>query len=144
MCGYGGSSLAVKAGGSGNVTSANTLWRLPKVSQRIGSGVAYQGHHYILTDGGIVECRDLKNGQLVYQERLKGPGSTAQNWSSLVRSGELLFAVNQGGDAFVFRASPAFELLATNSMGERTIASIAVSGGHLFIRTHRHLFCVGL
>lgn len=143
MCGYGGSALAVKAGGSGNVTSSHTVWRLPKVSQRIGSGVIYEGHHYILTDGGVAECRDMKTGEMVYQERLKGPGPTAQNWSSLVRSGDQLFAVNQGGDAFVFRASPKFELLSTNSLGEKVIASIAVSDGNLFIRSHQHLWCIG-
>jgi len=143
MCGYGGSAVVVKAGGNGNVTSSNTVWRLPKVSQRIGSGVVFEDHHYILTDGGVLECRDMKNGDMVYQERLKGPGPTAQNWSSLVRSGDKLYAVNQGGDAFVFRASPKFELLATNSIGEKTIASIAMSDGLLFIRSHQHLWCIG-
>lgn len=144
MCGYGGSALAVKAGGSSDVTASNRLWHLPKVSQRIGSGVLYQGHHYILTDGGIAECRDLKDGNLVWSERCKGPGATAQNWSSLVRSGDMLYAVNQGGDAFVFRANPAkFELLATNSIGEKVIGSIAVSDGLLFIRSHQHLWCIG-
>lgn len=144
MCGYGGSALAVKAGGSGNVTESNRLWHLPKVAQRIGSGVVYQKHHFILTDGGIAECRDLKDGKLVWSERCKGPGATAQNWSSLVRSGDRLYAVNQGGDAFVFRADPAkFELLATNSIGEKVIGSIAVSDGWLFIRSHQHLWCFG-
>ena len=143
MCGYGGSALSVKAGGVGNVTSSNRVWHLPKVAQRIGSGVVYQGYHYILTDGGIAECRDLKTGSLVFQERLKGPGPTAQNWSSLVRSGDKLYAVNQGGDAFVFKAAPKFELLATNSIGEKVIASIAVSDGRLFIRSHKQLWCIG-
>jgi hypothetical protein len=113
------------------------------VSQRIGSGVLHEGHHYILTDGGMAECRDLKNGNLVFSERLKGPGPTANNWSSLVRSGDKLYAVNQGGDAFVFRAAPKFELLATNSIGEKTIASIAVSDGHLYIRSYQNLWCIG-
>lgn len=144
MCGYGGSALAVKAGGSGDVTSSNRLWHQPKVSQRIGSGVVFEGHHYILTDGGMAECRDLKTGDLVWSERCKGPGPTAQNWSSLVRSGDKLYAVNQGGDAFVFRANPAkFELLATNSIGEKVIGSIAVSDGLLFIRSHQNLWCIG-
>jgi len=144
MSGYGGSGLAVKAGGTGNVTEKNRIWHLPKVAQRIGSGVVYQGHHYILTDGGIVECRDLKTGGLIYNERLKGPGPTAQNWSSLVLSADgKCYAVNQGGDAFVFKASPKFELLATNSLGEKVIASIAVSDGQLFIRGHQNLWCIG-
>lgn len=144
MCGYGGSALAVKSGGSGNVTASNRVWLQPKVSQRIGSGVLHEGHHYILTDGGLAECRDLKTGKLLWSERCKGPGPTAQNWSSLVRSGDKLYAVNQGGDAFVFKANPAkFELLATNSIGEKVIGSIAVSDGLLFIRSYQNLWCIG-
>jgi hypothetical protein len=53
------------------------------------------------------------------------------------------YAVNQGGDAFVFRASPKFELLATNSLNELVIGSIAVSDGQLFIRGYKTLFCIG-
>ena len=145
MCGYGGSALAVKAGGNGNVTSSNRVWHLPRVSASASApACVYEGHHYILTDGGIAECRDLKTGDLVWNERCKGPGPTAQNWSSLVRSGDKLYAVNQGGDAFVFRASPAkFELLATNSVGEKVIGSIAVSDGLLFIRSYQNLWCIG-
>ena len=86
----------------------------------------------------------METGELVWEERLKGPGPTGQNWSSLVLSADgLCYAVNQGGDAFVFRASPKFELLKTNSMGEKVIGSIAVSDGQLFIRGHEHLFCIG-
>lgn len=142
--GYNGMGLAVKAGGQGDVTESQRLWHLPKVSQRIGSGVIHEGHHYILTDGGIAECRELKTGKLVWNERLKGPAPTGQNWSSLVLTADgLCYAVNQGGDAFVFRASPTFELLATNSLGEKVIGSIAVSDGKLFIRGYKHLWCLG-
>lgn len=143
MGGFGGKAVAVKAGGHGDVTESQRVWQLPKVSQRIGSGVVYGGYHYIVTDGGMAECRDLKDGKLVYQERLKGPGPKSQNWSSLVRSGDRLYAVNQGGDAFVFRAAPKFELLATNSIGEQVIGSIAVSDGQLFIRGYHNLWCIG-
>ncbi|MES2736360.1 MAG: PQQ-binding-like beta-propeller repeat protein [Verrucomicrobiota bacterium] len=141
--GYGGMGLSVKAGGQGDVTKTHRLWHLPKVSQRIGSGVVYQGHHYILSDGGIAECRDLKTGQMVWNERLKGPGPTGQNWSSIVLTADgLCYAVNQGGDAFIFRASPKFELLATNSIGEKVIGSMAVSDGQIFIRGYKHLWCI--
>lgn len=142
--GYGGKGLAVRAGGAGDVTATHRLWHLPKVSQRIGSGVLHGGYHYILSDGGIAECRDLKSGEMIWNERLKGPGPTGQNWSSLVLSGDgLCYAVNQGGDAFVFRAAPKFELLATNSIGEKVIGSMAVSNGDLFIRGYKNLWCIG-
>lgn len=144
MCGYGGAAMAVKLGGSGDVTRKNRVWHLPRVQQRIGSGVIHQGHHYILTDGGVAECRDIKTGQMVYQERLKGPGPTGKNWSSLVLSADgKCYAANQGGDCFVFKASPKFELLATNSLGELVIGSIAVSDGLLFIRGYKNLWCIG-
>jgi outer membrane protein assembly factor BamB len=144
MCGFGGSALAVKAGGTGDVTTSNRVWLQPKVSQRIGSGVILNGYHYILTDGGFAECRDLKTGNLLWSERCKGPGPVGKNWSSLVLAGDKLYGVNQGGDTFVFKADPAkFELLATNSLGEKVIGSIAVSDGLLFIRGYQNLWCIG-
>jgi len=143
MCGYGGVAMAVKTGGSGDVTAKNRVWIEPRVQQRIGSGVIRDGNHYILTDGGIVECRDLKTGKLVFNERLKGPGPTGQNWSSLVLSADGKCAANQGGDCFVFKAAPKFELLATNTLGEKNIGSIAVSDGRLYIRGYQNLWCIG-
>lgn len=142
--GYNGMGVAVKAGGEGDVTATHRTWHVAKVSQRIGSGVLHEGHHYILSDGGIVECRKLRTGELLFSERVKGPGPTGQNWSSLVLSADgKCYAANQGGDCFVFKAAPKFELLATNSLGEKIISSIAVSDGHLYIRGHKNLFCIG-
>lgn len=143
MGGYNGMDLAVKAGGKGDVTSSLRLWQHPKSPQRIGSSVIHEGHIYILNDPGIAQCIDLKTGEQIWSERLRGPGPVGQNWSSIVLSEGKCYAVNQGGDAFVFKASPTFELLATNSMGEKVIGSVAVSDGQLFIRGHKHLFCIG-
>jgi len=144
MGGFGGMALAVKAGGNGNVTQTHRLWHHPRTKQRIGSGVIHEGHIYILTDPGVAECFDLKTGKTIWEQTLQGPGPTKQNWSSLVLTPEgNLYAVNQGGDAFVFKASPMFELLATNSMKEKTIGSMAVSDGEIFIRTYNNLWCIG-
>ena len=143
MGGYNGMALAVKVGGQGDVTNTHRLWHQEKNPQRIASGAIHKGHIYILNDPGIAQCINVKTGEEVWNERLKGPGPTSQNWSSIVISEGNCYAVNQGGDAFVFKASPKFELLATNPMGEKVIGSIAVSDGQLFIRGHKHLFCVG-
>lgn len=143
MGGYNGKVLAVRAGGRGDVSSKK-LWHLPRVSQRIGSGAIYEDHIYLLSDGGIAECRSVKTGEVVWEERLKGPGPTGQNWSSVVVTADgYCYAVNQGGDAFVFKASPKFERISTNPMGEKVIGSIAVSDGQIFIRGHEHLWCIG-
>ena len=140
MGGYGGSSLGVRTGGSGDVTATHRLWQVPKNKQRVGSGVIYQDHIYILDDPGLAECIELNTGNVVWSERLKGPGPTADNWSSVVLSEDKLFAINQSGDAFVWKASPKFEVISTNSIGEKTIASMAVSNGDIFLRSHQALW----
>jgi outer membrane protein assembly factor BamB len=142
MGGFNGMALAVQAGGSGDVTDSRRLWHHPKTKQRIGSGILHADHLFILNDPGIAECFELKTGRLVWEERLKGPAPKSDNWSSLVLAGENFYAINQGGDAFVVRARPKFEVLATNSIFEPTIASLAPAGGEIFIRSHRHLWCV--
>ena len=142
MGGYSGMALAVRAGGTGDVTSKHRLWHHPRTKQRIGSGVIHDGHIYILNDPGVAECFELTTGDRVWEERLKGPAANSVNWSSLVLSGDRLYAVNQGGDAFVFRASPKFEVMSTNTLAEPTIASMAVSDGEIFIRTHAALWCI--
>ena len=143
MGGYNGMALAVKAGGSGDVTESRRLWHHPKTKQRIGSGVIYGGHIYIHNDPGVAECWELETGRLVWEERLRGAAASADSWSSIVLAGERLYVINKGGDTFVLRASPKFEVLATNSIGEATLASLAPSDGELFIRTHKNLWCVG-
>ena len=143
MGGFGGMSLAVKPGGTGDVTQTARLWHHPKTKQRIGSGVIHDGHIYILNDPGVAECFELESGKLVWEERLKGPGPKADNWSSMVLADGKLFSINQGGDAFVLKASPKFEVLATNSVHEITMSSLAPSNGEIFVRTYQHLWCIG-
>jgi len=143
MGGFGGMALAVKAGGSGDVTETRRLWHHPKTKQRIGSGVIHDGHIYILNDPGVAECFELETGKLVWEERLKGPAPRSDNWSSMALANARLYVINQGGDAFVLNASPKFQVLATNSIGETTMGSMAMSDGEIFIRTHKRLWCVG-
>jgi outer membrane protein assembly factor BamB len=125
------------------VTETRRLWQIPKTKQRIGSGAISGGHIYILNDPGVAECFELSTGKLVWEERLKGAGSKGDSWSSMVLSEDRLYVVNQAGDSFVLKASPKFEVLATNSIGERTLSSLAVSDGAIFIRTYKALWRIG-
>jgi hypothetical protein len=62
----------------------------------------------------------------------------------MVLSGDRIYVLNQGSDTIVLRASPKFEVLATNPLGDgMTNSSVAVSDGELFIRTQKHLWCIG-
>lgn len=143
MGGFGGMSLALRTGGSGDVTASHRLWHHPRTKQRIGSGVIHDGHIYIHNDPGVAECFELETGKLVWEERLSGRGKSGQNWSSIVLANGNCYTITQGGDCFVFKASPRFELVAVNSLGEPSNSSVVPSGGELFIRTHAALWCIG-
>lgn len=142
MGGFGGMSVAVKPGGTGDVTATHRLWHHPRTKQRIGSGVIHDGHIYILNDPGVAECFELKTGKLVWEERIKGSTSSGENWSSLVLADGLLYALNRAGDCPVFKASPKFELVSLNPLGEPSNSSVAPSDGELFLRTYKHLWCI--
>lgn len=142
MGGYSGMAIAVRAGGAGDVTGERRLWHHAKSPQRIGSGAIHDGHIYVHNDPGTAMCINLKSGETVWTERLKGPGPSGVNWSSVMIADGLCYTINQGGDCFVFKASPKFELVSTNPLGERSNSSIAASDGELFIRTHAALWCI--
>jgi outer membrane protein assembly factor BamB len=144
MGGYSGSTVAVKAGGSGDVTDSHRLWHIAKDAGRIGSGVIKDGHIYILNTPGVAQCIELQSGKVVWQERLQGSGAVSGSWSSMVLAGDRIYVLNQNSDSIVLRAAPRFEVLGVNPLGDgRTNASIVPSNGQFFIRTHKHLWCIG-
>jgi len=141
MSGYHGTALAVKApaGVSGDLTP-NRLWTSPrKPPQRIGSGVAIGDHVYILNEPGIATCIRIQTGETVWKERI-GKGNS---WGSMSLVGDRIYVTNTQGQTLVVDPSPNFKLLATNPLGELTRGSPAFSDGQVFIRTYKHLWCIG-
>lgn len=142
--GGGHTSLAVRTGGSGDVTSSNTVWKEQKGSN-VSSPVYLDGHLYWASDnGGFICCQNAASGATVFQERLEPrPGSI---WSSALLADGKLYFVSQHAGTYVVAAKPAFELLAHNVFEDddsRANATPAVSGGRLFLRTDRALYCIG-
>jgi hypothetical protein len=97
-------------------------------------------HAYILSEPNQAQCFELKTGKEVWNQKRLSDGS---NWSSLVVIGDRLYVVDMTGRCFILKASPKFELLGSNSIGELVRASIAVADGELFIRSYEHLWCIG-
>ena len=142
--GYGGFSLGVEGEGSGDVTGKR-LWQEKKNPQRIGSHVAMGPYAWLTGEPGVIQCIEIATGKELWKERMQTPAGRANTWSSLVRSGDRIYAVTQNSDVVVFKASPEkYEQLAVNSMADGlTNSSLAVSDGQLFLRTHKHLWCIG-
>jgi len=137
----GGSAIAIKPGGAGDVTDKQRAWRLERFKSGFGSGVVHEGHLYTISQDGIAECFELKSGKSIWQERLRGSGSQGSSWSSMTLAGDRIYVPNKSGDVFVLRASPKFELLATNSVGEATNASLAAADNSLILRTAKAVWC---
>jgi outer membrane protein assembly factor BamB len=137
MAGFGGAAIGLKPGGKGDVTETQRLWRHPSNPQRIGSGVIRGGYAYVLNEPGSAQCLELKTGKSLWTERIGGV------WGSLVHADGRLYVTNLTGETVVFAAKPKFEELARNPLEERTLSSIAVSDGDLFIRTYKNLWCIG-
>ncbi len=145
MGGFFGSAIGVKPGGSGDVTQTARVWREERAKKnRCGSAVSRDGHLYLANMEGFVECIEVKTGNLLWSERLPAKGPKSESWSSMVLAGDLIYILNQSGDCTVLKASPKFEVVGTNTVGnEMCNASVAVSDGELFLRTHKHLWCIG-
>jgi outer membrane protein assembly factor BamB len=140
MSGYGGSALAVKLGGAGDITKSR-LWQHPKNSQRIGTGVIVGEHLYMVEEDGRPHCFELKTGNELWQSQYdKRP--TGGAWGSMVHADGKLYIADRSGTTLIFAANPKFELLGTNRLGEHTDASMAVSNGDLFFRTYKTLWCI--
>ena len=137
----GGNAMAVRPGGSGDVTDSQRVWRQERFKSGIGSGVIHEGYLYTISQEGVASCSDLKTGNTVWEERLRGSGSRGSSWSSILLADGKLYVPNQSGDVFVLQAGPKFQLLATNSVNESTSASLAASDGELFLRTDKALWC---
>jgi len=145
MGGFFGSTIAVKPGGSGDVTGTARVWREERAKKnRCGSGVIAGGRIFLVNMEGFVECVDLKSGSQLWEERLPKQRAKGESWSSTLLVGDRVYAVNQSGDVIVFKAGSKFELVSVNSIGdELTNASLVPSNGEFFLRTHKHLWCIG-
>ena len=130
--------MAIDPGGSGNVTKTHVLWSKSKEGGYVPSPVAHAGKLFLVDDKGVASCWDVKTGKQYWKERLSGKGHHA---SAVAADGRIYFVADDG-TTFVVKASDEFELLATNPLGERVFASPAFSGGDIFIRGAKHLWCV--
>ncbi|MFQ5505810.1 MAG: PQQ-binding-like beta-propeller repeat protein [Planctomycetota bacterium] len=139
MAGYEGPSIGVCMGGEGDVTGTRRLWRHPRQPSNCGSGVAAGGHIYIPGMSGSVSCIDPTTGKPTWTARV-GRG---RSWGSIVYAAGRLYLTIQRGTTIVFEPDPEeLRILAKNALTERTNSTPAIAGGEIFLRTHRHLYCI--
>jgi outer membrane protein assembly factor BamB len=141
--GRAGPTYAIRPGGSGDVTASHVVWSSPKGSPFVPSGLVHDGLLYLINDmQSILTVYEAKTGALVYQGRLGVAKREGFSASPVVVNGEV-FLTNDDGETFVVKAGRTFELLHTNTLGERTLASPALVDGVWYWRTATSLVAVG-
>lgn len=133
-----GPYMAIRPGGRGDISASHVVWEVPTGAPYISSMVYDEGILYMASDVGAVTAIDAASGKRLWQERVEGIFSA----SPVAGDGKIYF-VSETGETIVVKAGRQPEVLARNDIGERLIASPAISNGQLFIRGDDQLFAIG-
>jgi outer membrane protein assembly factor BamB len=133
-----GPYMAIRPGGRGDVSKSHVVWEAATGAPYISSLVFNAGLIYMATDVGAITVVDAETGQRVFQQRIDGVFSA----SPVAGDGKIYF-VSETGETIVLQAGRTPTVLARNDLGERAVASPAISNGRIFIRTDDHVFCIG-
>ena len=137
-----GGALAVRLGGSGDVTATHRVWTGNKGSN-VTSPVFHAGHLFWMHENqGIAYCAEAATGKIVYEQRIDRAG---QIYASPVLAAGNVYYMNRNGRTYVVPAKPQYALLETNELEPRGVfnASPAVADGKLYVRSDKYLYCVG-
>ncbi len=129
--------IAIKPDGSGNVTKSKIVWRTNRGAAYVPSPISVGDFFFVVSDSGVAHCFEAATGKILWTERL------GEQHASLVSANGLVYFLNDEGVMNVVRAAPQFEPIAKNSIGEKTFPSPAISNGQIFLRSEKHLFCIG-
>jgi outer membrane protein assembly factor BamB len=135
---FGGSpekrAMAIRLGGSGDVSGSHVVWRNERAMPYVPSPLLVGDFLHVISDAGIYTCLDPRTGETLSAGRKLGPVT-----SSPVAAAERVYLFEDSGRCTVIRNGPAFDVLATNEIGEPVYATPAVSAGSLFVRTDANL-----
>ncbi|MEX2216292.1 MAG: PQQ-binding-like beta-propeller repeat protein [Phycisphaeraceae bacterium] len=129
--------MAVKVDGKGDVTKSNILWNHGRNVPRRSSPVLVNDLLFMVDDGGIAICLDAKTGDVCWVQRL-GDGKEQYSASPIYVDGKVMFC-GQEGLTTIVAPTREYKLLATNKLSSGMMASPAVAGKALFLRTKTHL-----
>ena len=140
--GRAGPTLAIRPGGSGDVTSTHVAWSAARGSPFVPSGIIVGDLLYLVNDmQSILTVYEAATGKLVYQDRLGVAMREGFSASPVAVNGKVFFT-NDDGQTFVVQAGREFKLLHVNELGARTLASPALVDGVWYWRTESELLAV--
>lgn len=145
--GRGALLVAVRPGAAGDISlkegetsNQYVAWSQKRAGTYLPTPVAYEGGIYSLTENGILSRFDSKTGTLTYKTRID-PAATAFTTSPWAYNGKL-FCLSEEGQTFVIATGQNFQLLHVNTLDEMALASPALVGERLLIRTEQRLYSI--
>ncbi len=135
------SVMAVRLGGSGDMTAKSILWRYYKSLPNASSPVLYKNVLYLVKEGGILTALDAATGTVLKQGRLTG--ALEFYYSSPVAADGKIYAASEGGHIAVIKAGADWEILAVNDVEDEVTATPAPLDERLYVRTRSALYCFG-
>lgn len=133
------SIMAVRLGGSGDMTEKSILWRHYKALPNVPSPVVYQDVVYLMKEGGILTSLDAATGKVLKQGRM--PGALDYYYASPVAGDGKVFVTSQEGHITVLKAGGEWEPLTRNDMEDECFATPALVSGDILVRTRSALYC---
>jgi outer membrane protein assembly factor BamB len=138
---------AIRADGRGDVTRSHVAWSMSRGAPHTPSPLLVGDELYVLSDRGILTCADAKTGQVHWQEQVRGAYSASPLYVAAApgSGGETgrIYCQSETGETTVVAADKAgLRVLGESKLPEKTLASFAVGGDALFIRTEGHLYRV--
>ena len=126
--------LAIRPGDGERETEV--VWQHSRGVPECPSPLYYRGRVYMIKNGGIVSCLDAQTGALLFQERLDAGGPY---YASPVAGDGKIYAASARGVVTVLEAGAALEVLSSNDLEERTLATPALVDGAVYVRTDSRL-----
>ena len=141
--GRAGPTLAIRPGGSGDVTDTHIAWKVAKGSPFVPAPIIVGDELFMVNDMmSVVTIYDARSGEVRSQGRLGTAARESFSAAPVTVDGKVFFT-NDDGDTFVLEAGPEIEILRVNRLGERILASPALVDGRWYFRTAQHLLAIG-
>ena len=129
---------AIKVGGSGDVTETHVAWKgedeIPDVCSPSSDGKVVM----MLTTEGMLTSYNIADGELLWEHEVEGFFN-----ASPVLVGDKMYLVEGEGLVIVATYEDGYKEVAVSEIGEECFASPAFASGRIFIRSRKHLYCIG-
>ncbi len=132
--------LAIRAGGSGDVSESHVLWKFERYIPFCASPLFYQGRVFTIKDSGIMTCLDAASGKPHKTGRVTG---TANYYASPVAGDGKVYLLSQRGTLSVVSAADQWQVIHSAEFGEEVYATPALVDRRIYLRTSGHLYCFG-